>query len=142
MTIGQHEGPNGPEYVIENDEAITELFLYASEIAAYKTDMGEPADCLIAMEKEMRKSIFRKKEKITDYVPGWNLHGCEPAGIASLALSTDGTIYLDSANPMYGGDEQIPVMPYAVELSDVHFANFARVEEINAQLEAVDAVSK
>jgi len=118
------------------------LFLYASEIAAYKTDMGEPTDCLIAVEREMRKSLFRKKEKITDYVPGWNLHGCEPAGIKSLAVTKDGLIYLDSAHPMYGEDDQVPVMPYGVELNDVHFANFARVEEIRARLETIDTLPK
>lgn len=128
------ERPNGREYVVDNEEAIAELYLDALELSDLLKEHKIQPDCLIGRQTEVRKSIFRRKETVTESVEGWNMHGCEPAGIESLALSTDGIIYLNSVEPMYGGHDQTPVMPTGIELSDTHFMSFAQVDEISERL--------
>ncbi|HSX18280.1 MAG TPA: hypothetical protein VLE51_02925 [Candidatus Saccharimonadales bacterium] len=137
---GDYEAPNGIEYVLENDEAITELLLDATDLAMRLGGRRVPTDCLVGLEKEVRRSIFRKRERVIEYVEGWDLHGCEPAGVESMALSKEGVIYLNSTEPLYGDGDQVPVMPVGYELSDVHFMTFARVDEIRSQLEGLAAV--
>jgi hypothetical protein len=135
MSAGEFGVLQGHDYVLEHSDEITDLLLDATLLAETLKAEGRPTDCLIGHIVEARRSIFRKKEPMLEYAEGWDMHGCEPAGIRALALSTDGRIYLNSVDPMYGDADQMLVMPLGYELGESHFYTFARVDELGGRLE-------